>query len=91
LTRLSQGDVDISGLAGEPVLAVLTSAPGSGDPIGGVKVVARSGWFAARPSGTEDVYKLYAESFRGDASLREIQDQAQALIKKILRGTEKSQ
>jgi phosphoglucomutase len=90
-TRLSPGDVDISELAGEPVLAVLTKAPGSGDPIGGIKVVARSGWFAARPSGTEDVYKLYAESFRGNGHLGQIQDQAQALIKKILRGTEKSQ
>ena len=90
-TRLSPGDVGITELAGEPVLAVLTKAPGSGDPIGGVKVSASSGWFAARPSGTEDVYKLYAESFRGAEHLARIQDQAQALIKKILRGTEESQ
>jgi phosphoglucomutase len=55
------------------------------DPIGGIKVIARSGWFAARPSGTEDVYKLYAESFRGDGHLRQIQEQARAVIQRILR------
>ena len=64
---------------GEPIEEVLTAAP-SGAPLGGVKVVTRSGWFAARPSGTEDVYKLYAESFRGPAHLAEIQEEAQAII-----------
>jgi phosphoglucomutase len=55
------------------------------DPIGGIKVIARSGWSAARPSGTEDVYKLYAESFRGDGHLRQIQEQSRAVIERILR------
>jgi phosphoglucomutase len=69
-------------LAGEPVVAVLTAAPGNGSPIGGLKVTAASGWFAARPSGTEDVYKIYAESFRSAEHLRAIQDEAQAIVGK---------
>ena len=85
LARVSSGDVDVTELAGERVDAVLTAAPGRGDPIGGIKVVAASGWFAARPSGTEDVYKLYAESFRGEDHLRRIQEQAQAVIDRIVR------
>jgi phosphoglucomutase len=80
LAKLSPADVHVSDLAGEPIEAVLTTAPGDGNPIGGVKVVAASGWFAARPSGTEDVYKVYAESFRGEAALREIQAQARQII-----------
>ena len=71
-------------LAGEPILQRLTRAPGNNADIGGLKVVAENGWFAARPSGTEDVYKLYAESFRGKEHLRRIQDEAQALIAKAL-------
>jgi phosphoglucomutase len=67
-------------LAGEPVRAALTTAPGNGEPIGGIKIIAESGWFAARPSGTEDVYKIYAESFRSAEHLRQIQQQAQNLI-----------
>ena len=63
-------------LAGEPVDATLTDAPGNGAPIGGIKVIAENGWFAARPSGTEDVYKIYAESFRGEDHLRRIQEEA---------------
>ena len=59
---------------------MLTTAPGNGAPIGGIKVVAESGWFAARPSGTEDVYKLYAESFRGPAHLAAIQDEARGIV-----------
>jgi phosphoglucomutase len=59
---------------------VLTTAPGNGEPIGGLKVVTESGWFAARPSGTEDVYKLYAESFRGPAQLAAIQEAARAVV-----------
>ena len=67
-------------LAGEPVRSVLTAAPGNGQPFGGIKVTSDSGWFAARPSGTEDVYKIYAESFRSQAHLREIQREAQIAI-----------
>jgi len=67
-------------LAGEPIIAKLTAAPGNGAPIGGLKVITRSGWFAARPSGTEDVYKLYAESFGGPEHLAQIQRQAQAIL-----------
>ena len=67
-------------LADEKIIAALTAAPGNGAPIGGIKVVAASGWFAARPSGTEDVYKLYAESFRGPEHLAAIQDQAREII-----------
>ena len=59
---------------------MLTEAPGNGAPIGGLKVVTESGWFAARPSGTEDVYKLYAESFRGPGQLAEIQDEARGVV-----------
>jgi len=83
--HLGPDDVGERELAGERVASILTTAPGNGDPIGGIKVVAESGWFAARPSGTEDVYKLYAESFRGEDHLRRIQEQAQAAIERILR------
>lgn len=71
-------------LAGEPVRAVVTAAPGNGAPIGGAKVSADSGWFAARPSGTEDVYKIYAESFQNEAHLRQIQQQAQDALSRVL-------
>ena len=67
-------------LAGEPILAKLTSAPGNGAPIGGLKVTAENGWFAARPSGTEDVYKIYAESFLGEDHLRRIQEEARDMV-----------
>ena len=67
-------------LAGEKIRAVLDHAPGNGAPIGGVKVIAESGWFAARPSGTEDIYKIYAESFRGAEHLRRILTEAQAIV-----------
>ncbi len=80
LATLSQQDLHTTELAGEPIEQVLTSAPGDGEPIGGVKVVAASGWFAARPSGTEDVYKIYAESFRGEAHLRAIQQEARDIV-----------
>jgi phosphoglucomutase len=80
LARLSPDQVSASELAGEPIIAALTTAPGNGAPIGGLKVVAASGWFAARPSGTEDVYKLYAESFRGPEHLAAIQQQAREII-----------
>jgi phosphoglucomutase len=80
LARLSPDQVSASELAGEPIIAALTTAPGNGAPIGGLKVVAASGWFAARPSGTEDVYKLYAESFRGPEHLAAVQEQAREII-----------
>ena len=69
-------------LAGDKIVAKLTTAPGNGASMGGLKVVTEQGWFAARPSGTEDVYKLYAESFRGKDHLKQIQEEAQALIGK---------
>jgi len=80
LAKLSPEQVSASELAGEKITAALTTAPGNGAPIGGLKVVAASGWFAARPSGTEDVYKLYAESFRGPGQLAAIQEQAREII-----------
>jgi phosphoglucomutase len=80
LARLSPDQVTADELAGEKITAKLTTAPGNGAPIGGLKVVTASGWFAARPSGTEDVYKLYAESFRGPGHLAEIQDEARAIV-----------
>jgi phosphoglucomutase len=84
LAALSADQLGASELAGEPVQAVLTQAPGNGAPLGGIKVVTASGWFAARPSGTEDVYKLYAESFRGQPHLARIQDEARELLAKVL-------
>jgi len=67
-------------LAGETIQQILTTAPGDGNAIGGVKVIAQNGWFAGRPSGTEDIYKIYVESFRGRDHLRQIQDQAQRIV-----------
>lgn len=84
LARLSPGDLPAGTLAGEPIRSVLTAAPSDGAPIGGVKVSAESGWFAARPSGTEDVYKIYAESFRGADHLKLIQQEAQAIVSQAL-------
>jgi len=86
LAKLSPEQVPASELAGEKIIAALTSAPGNGAPIGGLKVIAESGWFAARPSGTEDVYKLYAESFRGPDHLAAIQEQARAIIAAAIGG-----
>ncbi len=71
-------------LAGEKIQSILTQAPGNGAPIGGLKVITRSGWFAARPSGTQDIYKIYAESFRGADHLRRILAQAQAIVRTAL-------
>jgi phosphoglucomutase len=84
LGRLSPEQVSASELAGEKISAALTTAPGNGAPIGGLKVITASGWFAARPSGTEDVYKLYAESFRGPEHLAQIQDEARTIIASAL-------
>ena len=82
LSKLSPDQVEASVLAGDAIVAKLTTAPGNGASIGGLKVVTEQGWFAARPSGTEDVYKLYAESFKGKDHLKRIQEEAQALIAK---------
>ena len=84
LGKLSPRDISVSDLAGEKIDQVLTVAPGDGNAIGGVKVVAKNGWFAARPSGTEDVYKIYAESFRGRDHLRQIQAEAQTIVGAVL-------
>ncbi len=86
LARLSPEQVPATELAGEKIIAALTTAPGNGAPIGGLKVITESGWFAARPSGTEDVYKLYAESFRGPDHLAAIQDQAKAIVAAAIGG-----
>src|SRR5438132_603259 len=80
LQKLSPDDVKESDLAGEPITAKLTRAPGNNAPIGGLKVVAASGWFAARPSGTEDIYKIYAESFKSQAHLNAIVNEAQEMV-----------
>ena len=80
LKGLTADKLAMKDLAGEPVLTTLTAAPGNGQPFGGIKVSSDSGWFAARPSGTEDVYKIYAESFRSEAHLRQIQQEAQSAI-----------
>ena len=80
LKSLSPDKLGINQLGGEPIRATLNAAPGNGQPFGGIKVVADNGWFAARPSGTEDVYKIYAESFRDEAHLRQIQQDAQDAI-----------
>ncbi len=84
LAGLSPEQVSADELAGEKITAKLTAAPGNGAPLGGLKVVAGPGWFAARPSGTEDVYKLYAESFRGPEHLARIQDEARAIIAAVV-------
>jgi phosphoglucomutase len=80
LKKLSPQQVRSAELAGEPIEAILTNAPGNGAPLGGLKVVATSGWFAARPSGTEDIYKIYVESFRGADHLKRILDEAQTIV-----------
>ncbi|MFE6773030.1 phosphoglucomutase (alpha-D-glucose-1,6-bisphosphate-dependent) [Streptomyces fimicarius] len=84
LAKLSPQQVKADTLAGEPVTAVLTEAPGNGAPIGGLKVCTDSAWFAARPSGTEDVYKVYAESFQGPGHLAQVQEEARALVSDAL-------
>ncbi|MER5685885.1 phosphoglucomutase (alpha-D-glucose-1,6-bisphosphate-dependent) [Streptomyces sp. NPDC002205] len=84
LAKLSPEQITADTLAGEPVTAVLTSAPGNGAPIGGIKVTTENAWFAARPSGTEDVYKIYAESFLGSDHLGRVQDEAKAVVSAAL-------
>ena len=85
LSRLSPQMVQAGELAGEPIIAKLTRAPGNDAAIGGLKVVSENGWFAARPSGTEDIYKIYAESFRGSGQLRRIQEEARSIVDAALR------
>ena len=86
LGALDPEKFDAKELAGEPIEKKLVKAPGNGAPIGGIKVVAQNGWFAARPSGTEDVYKIYAESFKSEDHLREIQKDAQAGVSRVFGG-----
>jgi phosphoglucomutase len=84
LLKLSAKDIPASELAGDKIESVLTNAPGDGNAIGGIKVITKDGWFAARPSGTEDVYKIYAESFQDRDHLQRIQKEAQAMIAQVL-------
>jgi phosphoglucomutase len=87
LAKLDRQQVRSSELGGEPIDQILTQAPGNNAPIGGIKVITRSGWFAARPSGTEDIYKIYAESYRDDAHLRRLAAEAQTIVDAALAGT----
>jgi phosphoglucomutase len=84
LAKLSPQQVRSRDLAGEEIQTILTRAPGDSESIGGVKVVTKSGWFAARPSGTEDIYKIYAESFKGADHLHHIQVEAQTIVSDAL-------
>jgi phosphoglucomutase len=84
LAKLSPSDIAATQLAGERIEQVLTAAPGDGNPIGGVKVIAANGWFAARPSGTENMYKIYAESFRSQEHLQRIQEEAQEIVATVV-------
>jgi phosphoglucomutase len=84
LGKLSPSDVSATTLAGEDITARLTEAPGNGAPVGGLKVTTENAWFAARPSGTEDVYKIYAESFKGEDHLRQVQAEAKALVDGVI-------
>ena len=88
LKKMTPEQFDERELAGEKIVKTLSVAPGNGAPIGGIKVIAESGWFAARPSGTEEVYKIYAESFRGADHLRRIQAEAQELIARVFKQAE---
>jgi phosphoglucomutase len=84
LQNLSPENIHSKQLAGEEIHAILTKAPGNGAPIGGLKVVAENGWFAARPSGTEDIYKIYGESFLGTVHLERILQEAQTIVNAAL-------
>ena len=84
LARLSADSVTAGTLAGESIIEKLTTAPGNGAPIGGLKVRTQNAWFAARPSGTEDVYKIYAESFNGADHLARVQDEAKSLVDAVI-------
>jgi phosphoglucomutase len=89
LQQLSPQHIQATELAGEKIEAILTAAPGNGAAIGGLKVTAEHGWFAVRPSGTEAVSKIYAESFRGEEHLRRIQEEAQTIIDKACAATQR--
>jgi phosphoglucomutase len=80
LAKLSPADIHATEIAGEKIEQILTAAPGDGSSIGGIKVSAKNGWFAARPSGTEEIYKIYAESFLGQDHLRQIEEEAQTIV-----------
>jgi phosphoglucomutase len=84
LEHLAPEQVRFKDLAGESIRAIFTRAPGNGAPIGGLKMVAENAWFAARPSGTESIYKIYAESFRGPEHLRRVIEEAQAIVSDAL-------
>src|SRR5208337_2104162 len=84
LARLTPSDIHATEVAGQPIQKILTTAPGDGKAIGGIKVIAKDGWFAARPSGTEEIYKIYAESFLGQDHLRKIEQEAQAIVSETL-------
>ena len=86
LLRLTAEDVKAAELAGEKITGILTQAPGNGASLGGLKVMTENGWFAARPSGTEEIYKIYAESFKGEDHLTQILDEAQALVASVMTG-----
>ena len=85
LKKLSPSDVEASELAGEKIIDKLTCAPGNGAAIGGLKVVTENGWFAARPSGTENVYKIYMESFKGEDHLKRIGSEAEQIVSAALK------
>jgi phosphoglucomutase len=85
LERLSPDDIHITEVAGEKVQKILSKAPGDGNAFGGIKVIAQNGWFAARPSGTEEIYKIYAESFVGQDHLRRLQEEAQTIVSEALK------
>jgi phosphoglucomutase len=84
LGKLSPEQVTATELAGEPITAKLTSAPGNGAPLGGLKFTTENAWFAARPSGIEDVYKIYAESFKGPEHLAEVREAAKEVVNKVI-------
>ena len=86
LKKLSPQSITAKDLAGEPIVSKLTRAPGNNADIGGLKVVTQGGWFAARPSGTEDICKIYAESFRGENHLKQIQEEAMTIVEAAYKG-----
>jgi len=86
LAKLSAHEVQTKELGGEKIESILSRAPGNDAPIGGIKVITQSGWFAARPSGTEDIYKIYAESFRDAGHLQRILEEAETMVADALAG-----